>query len=79
MPTKAEYICNRGLAYQEFGDSVSALQNFKLAIRVDPSYGLAYFNVANMYLGQGQWEQAEEYYNKVFFLLNIVFFTVLTI
>jgi Tfp pilus assembly protein PilF len=53
--------------YQKFGDDVSALQNFKIAIRVNPSYDLAYFNAANMYMSQERWEQAEEFYNMVGF------------
>jgi tetratricopeptide (TPR) repeat protein len=50
--------------YQELGDSTAALQNFKMAIEIDPNFALAYFNAANLYLDQKRWEQAEEYYNK---------------
>jgi tetratricopeptide (TPR) repeat protein len=67
LSTKAEYITNRGVIYQSMGDPISALQNYKLAIQLDPSYSHAYFNAANMYLGQQRWELAEEYYNKVLF------------
>lgn len=46
-------------------DNTSALNSFKMALEVDPSYALAAFNAANLYYSHRRWDQAIEFYNRV--------------
>ena len=42
---------------QFMGDIVNAMKDYQAAIKKDPSYSLAYFNAANLYLGHRQFQQ----------------------
>jgi len=50
---------NMGYAYQMLGDYVSAERNFKEAISLNPSFSLAYTNLATLYLSQKRYKEAE--------------------
>uniref|UniRef100_A0AAY3ZXR1 Tetratricopeptide repeat domain 6 n=1 Tax=Denticeps clupeoides TaxID=299321 RepID=A0AAY3ZXR1_9TELE len=55
---------NRGVINQLMGDKVNAMRDYKKAISLIPSYALAYFNAANLYFYNRQFEQACEYYSR---------------
>nr|KAJ3422198.1 cytochrome c oxidase subunit 1 [Polyrhizophydium stewartii] len=63
-PSNAEFLTNRGVIFQALNDDVSALQSYKAAIAADGSYGLAFFNAANLYMRQKLWEHAISYFDK---------------
>jgi tetratricopeptide (TPR) repeat protein len=54
----AELYVNRGVIYQFMSDNLNAMRDYQSAILLDPSYGLAYFNSANVYLIHKQYSQA---------------------
>lgn len=39
------------------GDTVNAMRDYQAAIKLDPSYSLAYYNAANLYFKQRQFKQ----------------------
>ncbi|XP_071844864.1 uncharacterized protein [Apostichopus japonicus] len=63
IPT-AELHTNRGVVEQFVGDSTDAMNDYQNAIKIDPTYSLAYFNAANLYFQNRQFIQANHYYNK---------------
>lgn len=60
----AELYTNRGVINQFMGDHINAMQDYKRAVASDPKYGLAYYNVANLYFKLRQFQQAKAYYDK---------------
>jgi tetratricopeptide (TPR) repeat protein len=54
----AELFVNRGVIYQFMADNINAMRDYQSAILLDPNYGLAYYNSANVYLLHKQFEQA---------------------
>ncbi|XP_015759885.1 PREDICTED: uncharacterized protein LOC107339154 [Acropora digitifera] len=46
------------------GDFVNAIRDYQAAVKIDPSYALAYYNAANVYFRQRQFKQALNYLNK---------------
>ncbi|MGH0182233.1 UNVERIFIED_CONTAM: hypothetical protein FKN15_009259 [Acipenser sinensis] len=61
-----ELITNRGVIHQFMGDHSNAMKDYQRAITINPHYALAYFNAANIYFYNRQFEQASEYYTKAF-------------
>ena len=45
------------LIYQFMGDTVNAMRDYQAAIRLEPDYSLAYYNAANLYFKQRQFQQ----------------------
>ena len=39
------------------GDYVNAVRDYQAALRTEPSFGLAYYNAANVYFRQRQFQQ----------------------
>ncbi|XP_057307156.1 uncharacterized protein LOC130645247 isoform X1 [Hydractinia symbiolongicarpus] len=60
----AELLTIRGVVNQCLGDNVSAMSDYQAAIKFNPSYGLSYYNAANLYFLHKQFEQAISYYNR---------------
>ncbi|RUS90257.1 hypothetical protein EGW08_001946 [Elysia chlorotica] len=60
----AELLTNRGVINQFMGDRVMAMQDYQRALKLDPTYALAYFNAANVYFHTRHFRQALEYYQK---------------
>ena len=60
----AEMLTNRGVINQFMGHISNAMRDYQEAIKLDPSYGLAYFNAGNVYLSQKQYGQAITYYDR---------------
>lgn len=60
----AEMLTNRGVVQQFMGDFVNAIRDYQAAVKIDPSYALAYYNAANVYFRQRQFKQALNYLNK---------------
>ncbi len=54
----AELFVNRGVIYQFMADNVNAMRDYQTAIMTNVSYGLAYYNSANIYLLHRQFAQA---------------------
>lgn len=44
------------------GDRVNAMRDYQAAVKLDPSYSLAYYNAANMYFHSRLFKQALAYY-----------------
>ncbi|XP_059155839.1 uncharacterized protein LOC131940934 [Physella acuta] len=60
----AELLTNRGVVQQFMGDSVLAMQDYQRAIKLDPTFSLAYFNAGNVYFHTRHFKQALDYYTK---------------
>ena len=45
------------LYVQFMGDFVNAIRDYQAAVKTDPSYALAYYNAANVYFRQRQFQQ----------------------
>ncbi|RNA23613.1 Tetratricopeptide repeat 6 [Brachionus plicatilis] len=54
----AELLVNRGVIYQFMADNVNAMRDYQSALLMDPMFGLAYFNSANVLLLHKQFSQA---------------------
>ena len=54
----AELFVNRGVIHQFMADNVNAMRDYQSAIMINASYGLAYYNSANIYLLHRQFAQA---------------------
>ncbi|MGH0182080.1 UNVERIFIED_CONTAM: hypothetical protein FKN15_017838 [Acipenser sinensis] len=52
-----ELITNRGVIHQFMGDHSNAMKDYQRAITINPHYALAYFNAANIYFYNRQFEQ----------------------
>jgi tetratricopeptide (TPR) repeat protein len=52
------------LVYKDKGDYEEAIKQFKNAIAINPSYRVAYFNLANTYSKIGKFQEAVSYYEK---------------
>lgn len=60
----AEVLTNRGVIHIYLSHQSKAMVDFQAAIKLDPNYGLAWYNAANIYLHQRQLTQATQYYDK---------------
>ncbi|XP_051871501.1 uncharacterized protein ttc6 [Pristis pectinata] len=60
----AKLLTNRGVISQFMGDLPNAMSDYQRAIALNPSYSLAYFNAANLYLYNSQFQQAHDHYTK---------------
>merc|ERR1712117_927464 len=60
----AELLTNRGVVHQFLKDFPNAMQSYQSAIKTDPTYALAYFNGANLYFRNRQFQQAKDYYDQ---------------
>ncbi|XP_059812571.1 uncharacterized protein ttc6 [Hypanus sabinus] len=60
----AKLLTNRGVISQFMGDLSNAMSDYKRAIALNPSYSLAYFNAANLYLYNSQFQQAHNHYTR---------------
>ncbi len=58
-PHAEQLFTNRGLIQQFMGDKASAMKNYQTAISLNPEYSLAYFNAANLFFYNGQFEQVK--------------------
>ena len=54
----------KGLASGRSGDHNNAIENFSMAINLDPKFAMAYNNRGNTYINLGKHRQAIEDYNK---------------
>ncbi|KAL5011387.1 hypothetical protein ScPMuIL_009938 [Solemya velum] len=64
VASTAELLTNRGVVNQFMLDRVNAMKDYQAAIKLDPSYSLAYFNAANVYFHTRHFRQALDYYGK---------------
>ncbi len=55
---------NLGVIYQKRGEVERAIEEFKLAVIINPAYADAYFNLGNMYYQTQQWENTVQSYQK---------------
>ena len=53
----AELLTNRGVIHQFMNERHCAMRDYQRALRIDPDYYLAYFNAANMYFYNRQFQQ----------------------
>ena len=51
------------------GDFVNAIRDYQAAVKTDPSYALAYYNAANIYFRQRQFQQVSLIVINIDFLL----------
>lgn len=56
-PLHDQLLTNRGVISQYMGDKSTAMQDYQKAISVNPDYSLAYFNAANLYFFNRQFEK----------------------
>ncbi|XP_043930180.1 tetratricopeptide repeat protein 6 [Protopterus annectens] len=64
LGVSAKLLTNRGVIHQFMGDLHNAMKDYQAAIRIDPSYSLAYFNAANIYFYSKQFHQARDHYTS---------------
>ncbi|XP_022099054.1 uncharacterized protein LOC110983798 isoform X2 [Acanthaster planci] len=60
----AELYTNRGVVNQFMQDHHNAMRDYQSAVKLDPTYALAYFNAANLYFHNRQFRQAIDFYSK---------------
>jgi len=60
----AELLTNRGVVHVYLKQQAKAMADFQNAVKINPSFGLAWYNAANIYLHQRQLNQALKYYDK---------------
>ena len=60
------FLC---LYVQFMGDFVNAIRDYQAAVKTDPSYALAYYNAANIYFRQRQFQQVSFIVVNIHFLL----------
>lgn len=53
-----------GVAYERGGQVVLAAAEYRRALRRDPSYALARFNLGNLAARSGRWAEAERHYRR---------------
>lgn len=58
LKKSAELFVNRGVIHQFMADNVNAMRDYQAAVLIDPNFGLAYYNSANILLFHRQFEQA---------------------
>jgi len=56
LPVWADF-CLFCFWWQFMGDFVNAIRDYQAAVKIDPSYALAYYNAANVYFRQRQFQQ----------------------
>uniref|UniRef100_A0A4W5M2Y3 Tetratricopeptide repeat domain 6 n=1 Tax=Hucho hucho TaxID=62062 RepID=A0A4W5M2Y3_9TELE len=61
-----QLLTNRGVINQFMGDKANAMKDYQRAISLNPKYALAFFNAANLYFYNRQFEQACEHYSQAF-------------
>ncbi|KAM4690484.1 tetratricopeptide repeat protein 6 [Rhinophrynus dorsalis] len=64
LSVTAQLLTNRGVIQQFMGKLPNAMRDYQAAITADPTYSLAYFNAANLYLLNRQFSQARDYYTQ---------------
>ena len=57
MHKSALLLTNRGVIHQFMGDVVSAMTDYSEAVKVDPVYSLAHFNMGNILFQQRHFKQ----------------------
>ena len=62
-PSCAQVLTSRGVVHQFNGDLVCAMRDYRRAILAEPTYKLAYYNAANVYLHQRQYKQVKRPYS----------------
>jgi small glutamine-rich tetratricopeptide repeat-containing protein alpha len=60
----AVYYCNRAAAHSKLSDFTSSIEDCKIALKIDPSYGKAWGRLGLALLSNNQFEEAYEAYNK---------------
>jgi len=63
-PDKARPYHNRGSAYGDIGQHITAITDFTKTIELDSTYVMAYYNRGVSYEKTGQWEKALADYSK---------------
>lgn len=58
----------KGLHYADAGDFDKALEQYRVALEINPTYIPAYVNIGNIYQKKGEKEKALEYYEKAYAL-----------
>jgi tetratricopeptide (TPR) repeat protein len=58
---------NLGLAYYKKGEHQKALDSYKQALELSPSYSICHTNLGLAYEAVGRWEEAIDAYEKAFF------------
>eukprot|EP01135_Chromosphaera_perkinsii_P011859 Nk52_evm2s2514 gene=Nk52_evmTU2s2514 len=61
---RSDLLCNRAVIHQCMNDKISAMRDYKLSMKLDPTYHLAYFNAGNIYFREKEWHHACEYYTR---------------
>lgn len=51
-------------SYQETGKTTESIAAYKKAVKVDPNYWMAYFQLGSIYLTQREYEKAAEQFEK---------------
>lgn len=63
-PDNTRAWANLGLAYQDKGEYLKALQKYEKVLEIDPEYMEVYNNIGNIYLALEKYEKAEKAYRK---------------
>ncbi|XP_012992794.3 uncharacterized protein ttc6 [Esox lucius] len=63
-PVSDQLLTNRGVINQFMCDRASAMRDYQRAICLNPKYALAFFNAANLYFYNRQFDQACEHYSR---------------
>ena len=63
-PSRCSYYNSLGLVWFALQEPLKAIENYKKALQLDPSYADACYNLANTLKGQGNFDAAAEYYHE---------------
>ncbi len=63
-PYNAKAYGNLGASYSDAGRRKEAIEAFKNALRFDPNYGLAHYNLAVTYMNEKEYDLAVRHYDK---------------
>ena len=61
----AELLTNRGVINQFMNKPANAMSDYQQALRIDPSFALAYFNAANIYFHCRHFQQVSSRHSDV--------------
>ncbi|MGA2667638.1 MAG: trypsin-like peptidase domain-containing protein [Ignavibacteria bacterium] len=63
---KADVFYKLGTIYEDIGDSVNALKQYKLAIKKEPEFYRAYFQLGKYYYRSGYYSKAKSLFDKAY-------------
>jgi lipoprotein NlpI len=61
---RAKALINRGIAFMQKGEDIRARSDDYWSIQLDPKDALAYYNLANVYFGEGNYSRAIAEYSQ---------------